>query len=777
MAARAHPLRSGRRHVRRAGAPLARAARRSEPRSTVAIARGWPQDATVDNGVESGPGPNGQRVPALTVRLLGPLTVHRQARPVALPRSRKVRALLAFLCLEASSSSRSRLCGLLWDVPNDPRGELRWCLSKLRGILDEPDRRRVLTPDPESIALDLSDCRVDVFELKQGLRAGLEHVPSERLEALCELFGGELLEGLRVDGTPEFSGWLSGQRYRYRMQHTHLLAELVARAPRGSDAAFRHLEAWLRVAPFDQKAHELMLEALLKCGRVQDAEEHVATSLRSFQQEGLDWGALRDAWQALRSSPPPAAPARESSAGVASAAPSPERARPEAARSEAAPPEPARSEAAPPEPARSEAAPPEPARSELPLGGEPRPRRRKSIAVMPFSEGGAAEAGRARIADGLTEDIITRLAKLRVLFVIARGTVYALGERGIGAREAGRLLQVEYIASGSVRRYPDRLSVVVEVVDTEDARIVWTDEIQGALDDTFSVLDSIVDRIVTAIADGIESAECQRALLRPPSSLDAWQAYHRGLWHMYRFNAVDNQQAAQLFQSALALDPTFSRAHAGLSFTHFQSAFLKLTPDHERHVQLALDAAGESISADDRDPAAHWALGRALWLDRQHDESLTELQRSVELSPNFALGHYTLGFVQSQAGDARSSLEATDHSRQLSPFDPLQFAMLASRALALVRLGELDEAARWAVRAAGRPNAHTHILAIAAECLALVERRDEARQFVARIRERVPGYDVEDFLRSFRFDRDAETLFRHGARQIGASFASSERAR
>jgi hypothetical protein len=100
--------------------------------------------------------------------------------------------------------------------------------------------------------------------------------------------------------------------------------------------------------------------------------------------------------------------------------------------------------------------------------------------------------------------------------------------------------------------------------------------------------------------------------------------------------------------------------------------------------------------------------------------------------------------------------------------------MLASRALALVRLGELDEAARWAVRAAGRPNAHAHILAIAAQCLALAGRRDEARQFVGRIRERLPGYGVEDFLRAFRFERDVERLFRHGARQIGGGFGAVE---
>jgi TolB-like protein/DNA-binding SARP family transcriptional activator len=694
--------------------------------------------ATVESAVETA---LEARPPvALDVRLLGSLAVLRQAAPVALPRSRKVRALLGFLCLE-TSASRTRLCGLLWDVPNDPRGELRWCLSKLRAILDTPERKRVITPDAESIALDLSDCRVDALELERELKGGIEQAPSARLEALGATIGGELLEGLRVDAPPEFTGWLSAKRHRFRTLHTRVLAELVSRAPAGSDARFQRLAAWLGVAPFDPQAHQSMLEALLACGRAQDAEEHVAAALRAFQQEGLDWGGLREAWVALR------ARAATPSAGLVSAV---------AATSPGAPP--------------VVETPPRPAREPSPPGSHPRQRR--SIAVMPFSDTAGTES--ARIADGLTEDIITRLAKLRVLFVIARGTVYALGERGMSAQEAGRLLQVEYIATGSVRRQPGRLSVVVEVVDTEDARIVWADEIQGTLDDTFGVLDSIVDRIVTAIADGIESAECQRALLRPPSSLDAWQAYHRGLWHMFRFNADDNQRAEAFFKSAVGLDPTFSRAYAGLSFTHFQSAFLQLLPDHERHIQLAFETAAQSISADDRDPAAHWSMGRALWLQREHEESLAELQRSVDLSPNFALGHYTLGFVHCQAGDARAAIDATDHSRKLSPFDPLQFGMLASRALALVRLGELDEAARWAVRAAGRPNAHAHILAIAAQCLALAGRRDEARQFVGRIRERLPGYGVEDFLRAFRFERDVERLFRHGARQIGAGFGPVE---
>jgi TolB-like protein len=389
------------------------------------------------------------------------------------------------------------------------------------------------------------------------------------------------------------------------------------------------------------------------------------------------------------------------------------------------------------------------------------------VAIMPLEDRGAAP-GRGRLADGLTEDIIMQLAKLRALFVIARGSVFALRDRGVSPEEASRLLHVDYVVTGSVRREgAGRLVVAVELSRSSDGRIVWTDAFDGVLDETLSVLGAIVHRIVAAIAEEIEAAECRAALLKPPASLDAWEAYHRGLWHMYRFNGSDNRLAEDFFRAAIERDPVFARAYAGLSFTHFQNAFLDLTPDRARQIELALHTAAQGLAADDHDPAAHWAMGRALWLGGERDESLAELGRSTDLSPNFALGHYTIGFVHAQLGDPRVAIDATNHSRELSPFDPLQFAMLATRAIAHARLEERDEAADWAVKATARPNAHAHILAIAAECLALADRKDEARRYVARIRERLPAYSVEDFLRAFRFAPDDAQLFRFTARSIG----------
>src|SRR5277367_296297 len=172
---------------------------------------------------------------SLRVQLFGPFSVRRDGVAVALPRSRKVRALLAFLALGTTPYSRSRLCALLWDVPNDPRGELRWCLSKLRTLLDDPDRRRVQTTGHGPVSLDLSDCLVDAVEIERVVKAGASRATTERLSEVCDLFSGELLEGVEIDGNPEFAGWLIAQRQRYREMNLALLRDLVSRLPHANE--------------------------------------------------------------------------------------------------------------------------------------------------------------------------------------------------------------------------------------------------------------------------------------------------------------------------------------------------------------------------------------------------------------------------------------------------------------------------------------------------------------------------------------------------------------
>jgi tetratricopeptide (TPR) repeat protein len=241
----------------------------------------------------------------------------------------------------------------------------------------------------------------------------------------------------------------------------------------------------------------------------------------------------------------------------------------------------------------------------------------------------------------------------------------------------------------------------------------------------------------------------QRALLKPPDSLTAWEQFHRGLWHCFRFRAKDNEIAHQLFTRAASLDPHFSRAFAGLSFTHYSRAFLDAVPDFDREIAAALEAGRRSVDFDGRDAMGHWALGRALFLSRRHDSALTAIDRALAINPNYAQGHYAKGFVGIHAGLDDVSLPSLDMAQRLSPFDPLLFAMMSSRAISLANQRQYAEAASWAIRATQEPNAHFHIYAIAAACLELACRSDDARNHARWAIERQPHYNLDAFRRSF----------------------------
>ncbi|MFO1321571.1 MAG: BTAD domain-containing putative transcriptional regulator [Burkholderiales bacterium] len=631
--------------------------------------------------------PAADPAPDVFVGLLGPVVVRRGGRPLALPASRKVRGLLAYLAMASTPASRSALCEMFWEVPNDPRGELRWCLSKLRGVLDGDGASLVLAID-DRLQLDVERCRVDALEVLRATENTLANRTLEALQTLTGLFRGDFLEGLEIGRAPAFGAWLTAQRRRFRSCHAAILERIAARVPAG-EQALPALERWLALAPFDLRVHEALLRALARCGRRRDAEEHLAATLRQFEADGLDAGPLHHAWRRIRDTGLHPASERE------------------------------------PEPIAPAATP-----------GRP------SIAVMPFAD--LPATGRGGVADALAYDVITRLAKMRTLFVIAQGTVFALHERGLGAEEAGRMLNVAYVVGGTVRTRADRLAVSVELVETRAARIVWSEVFNVPASDALVVLDAIGDRVVASIAAEIETHERNRAVLKAPDSLDAWEAYHRGLWHMYRYRQEDNDRAKHFFEVALRQDPTFSRAHAGLSFTHFQDAFQDWAP-RAVAIEAAYRSASQGLMADERDPAVHWALGRALWLDARHGECLAPLRQSIELSPNFALGHYNLSFVNAIVGDARAAVESADYSRQLSPFDPMLFGMYGARAMALARLGRFEEAAAAAVKAAARPNAFPHIHALAACCQALAGHPDLGHTHVAAARGAVPRYTFSHF--------------------------------
>jgi DNA-binding SARP family transcriptional activator len=662
-------------------------------------------------------------VESLAFRLLGSLELSRGGEVLKLPASRKVRALLGYLVLSSRPVTRSQACELLWDLPDDPRGELRWCLSKIRGLIDEKGRKRVLT-DGSTIRLDLTDCVVDTREVTHAPEHGIEKLGVERQRALAAMFAGELLAGLEIARSPLFDAWITAERRRFRSIQAVLLENLARSLP--DEAAAPYIDEWLKLSPFDRNAHELLLMSLARAGRHAEAESHLQSAHKLFEADGLDAAPLRELWRNAREN-----------------------------------------HAAQRHPATTVTLPSVSlAEIQRFSTGTPASSRRASIAVMPFVDRSSESVQRGGAADALAYDVTTRLSKLRSMFVIAQGTTFALRDRAVGPEEAGRMLNVDYIVSGSVRRLGKKFTVSADLIETRTARIVWADVFNEKLNDALDVLDEIGNRIVASVAHEIEMVERNRAILKAPNSLDAWEAHHRGLWHMYRFSKADNERARHFFTRATELDPTFARAYAGLSFTHFQNAFLgwkKVAPEIER----AYAAASSSLMVDDRDPAAHWAMGRALSLRGNQSQAINELERAVDLSPNYAAAHYSLAFMHSQSGDPKAAISYSDHSRQLSPFDPLLFAMLGTRAISLARLGHYQEAADWAVKAAARPNAHHHIMTIAAITAGLAERMDVANSYKDKIRERVPNYALADYLAAFRYSPDAEALFRQGAQKIG----------
>jgi len=235
----------------------------------------------------------------LHVRLLGPMTVSREGVALVLPASRKVRALIAYLTLADKAVARSRLCELLWDVPNDPRAELRWCLSKIRGLLGDRGRRRLETHG-DTVRLDLADCFVDVVQIARATHEGIDRLAPVRLRGLAALFVGDFLDELEIKRSPQFNTWLIAQRRRSRASQIAVLEHIVRRLPAGSDDALGYLEKWLELAPLDRRAHQVMLEALAQRGRIREGEEHLRAAARLFEAEGLHAAPIREAWRSAK---------------------------------------------------------------------------------------------------------------------------------------------------------------------------------------------------------------------------------------------------------------------------------------------------------------------------------------------------------------------------------------------------------------------------------------------------------------------------------------------
>lgn len=390
-----------------------------------------------------------------------------------------------------------------------------------------------------------------------------------------------------------------------------------------------------------------------------------------------------------------------------------------------------------------------------------------SIAVLPLDVMSSAQ-GSDIVASGFVQDIITGLGRSRRLLVIARGTVFALSRQASDPREVARTLGVRYVLSGCLRYDGSRLRLSVALTDAPEPFEIWAESFDRNVDDIFALQDEISDLVINRVQATIETSERRRALLRPVASLDAWAAYYRARWHLDRHTADDYDQAESLLKQAEKLDPDAARIHAGLSFVHRQRAFLNLRADREGEIRRAIDRAKHSLSLEPEDPQARWAYGRALMLRNDVGSALHEFEAATSLNPSFAIGQYSVGFARSMIGATAPSDEALGKARRLSPLDPMRFAMLATHAFNCAATGQHERAVELAGLAAAHPNAHFHIVAIAALCGAIAGKKPVADKYARLLRQAKPDYGAAEFFSAFPFQSaDYVATFRRGFKLLG----------
>jgi len=375
---------------------------------------------------------------------------------------------------------------------------------------------------------------------------------------------------------------------------------------------------------------------------------------------------------------------------------------------------------------------------------------RPSIAVLPLLMLTANERYSA-LGDAISHDVIVELARLHWLHVINRGSSFAFRAHEPDLATIGQVLGARYILSGTMALHGSTSVVTVELAHAQDNRVVWAERYEQSISDLLLLKSSITASIVSAIEARIQSSEALAAGRIPTENLDAWSAFHRGLWHMYRFTQSDNAAATSYFERAIGNDPQFARAHAALSFTHFQNAFLHFSGDREQDLLLTRKLAETALGLDPFDPFVNLTMGRADWIAGDLEGATPWLERSIELSPNYAFAIYNRALIGVLQGESAASANQVEKAISLSPIDPLSYAMLSTRALAHMIQGDFEGAMTWVGRAIKLPNAHFQIFAIAAIAYECANQREKAKRCVERLRSLHPTFRIEEFFRAFPF--------------------------
>lgn len=373
---------------------------------------------------------------------------------------------------------------------------------------------------------------------------------------------------------------------------------------------------------------------------------------------------------------------------------------------------------------------------------------RPSIAVLPFQQLGLLPE-LTILGDAIPHEIIEALSRLRWLAVIARGSTFRFRQVAADLDLVSTALAARYVLSGVIESPGRSIAVSLELTDAISREIIWADRLASPIDEIDDLRGRIVAHLVSALEAHIPFNEARIARLSDPTGVDAWANYHIGLGHLYRFTATDNALAKLCFERAITADPQLGRAHAGLSFTSFLDAFLRLTPDPAQAARDARRHAERGLELDPLDPFANFTMGRTFWLSNEPEIAADWLARATSLNPNYAQGFYATAFTAMLTGNATVAFAALDTSLNLSPLDPLLYGIRGVRAQMLIQQEDYEAAAGWADRAATTSGAHYLIAMIALVANGLAERHEQAARWRQTIRRLKPKATSADYFAAF----------------------------
>lgn len=370
--------------------------------------------------------------------------------------------------------------------------------------------------------------------------------------------------------------------------------------------------------------------------------------------------------------------------------------------------------------------------------------KKPSIAVLPFLNL-SGDPDQAYFADGVVEDIIIALSRVRWLFVIARNSSFAYRERTADVKQIAQDLSVDYILEGSLRQAAERVRITGQLIEANTGANLWAERFEGSLGDIFELQDRIATRVAGAIAPQVELAEIERAQRKPTASLTAYDCYLRGLSQVHRGSREAIDQALPLFDKAIEIDARFASAYAMAAWCYFWRKVNGWTSDQARETATGERLARRAIELGRDDAVALTRAGHALaHFTGDLDSGIALLDRAVFLNPNLVSAWFLGGFLRTWRGEPQNAIEHFEHAMRLSPVDPELFRMQAGIAMAHLFAGRFEAASAWAEQAYAELPSFLMVIGIVAASRALTGRSEGAQVAMDHLRRLNPSLRISN---------------------------------